>query len=179
MKLIKYLCSSISLCLLLVTAFFAQQAETAKKPYQNIEVAKFTIRQGVEFPEKDIDALTQGLVKTLQNSKRFDAISVAATSDNAATDTPKLLISGEIIKYVKGSQAARYLIGFGAGKTKIIADVKFVDAKTGTVVHQQTVDGEVTWGIFGGDSDGAKGGVADEIIRVMKKNGLAGDKKKS
>ncbi len=73
----------------------------------------------------------------------------------------------------------RYFVGFGTGKTKIIADVKFSDAATGEIIHQQTVDGEVTWGVFGGDSDGAKSGLADEIIRVMKTKGFAGDKKKT
>ena len=181
MKIIKYLCVSVSVCLLFVTAALAQQDMTAKKAYQNIEVSKFTIRQGVEFPAEDLDGLTKSLVNNLQKSKRFDTVSVIgeSASTTEGSNSSKLQISGEIIKYVKGNQAARYLIGFGAGKTKIIADIKFVDAKTGAVVHQQTVDGDVTWGLFGGDSGKAKGGIADEIIRVMKKIGLAGEKNKS
>ena len=173
------LCTSV--CLLLPIGALAQQPATAKKSYPTVEVTNFAIRQGVEYPADKIDGLTKSIVDTLQSSKRFDQVSVA--TDAAATaktaDGQKLKITGEIIKYVKGSQAARYLVGFGAGKTKIIVDVKFVDAVTGEVVHQQTVDGEVTWGLFGGSSESAKSGVADEIIRVMKKNGLAGEKKKS
>jgi curli biogenesis system outer membrane secretion channel CsgG len=165
--------------LILAVAALGQQATAAKKIYKNIEIEKFTIRQGVEYPAADIDPLANALVNNFRDSKRFDNVSLAGQATPAeSTAADSLRISGEVIKYVKGSRAARYLVGLGAGKTKIIVDVKFVNAATGETVLQQTVDGDVTWGIFGGDSDKAKSGVADEIIRLMKKEGLAGEKKK-
>lgn len=169
----------MSVCLLFVSMSVAQQTETTKKNYLNVEIGKFTVRQGVEFPADKIEPLTKGVVDNMRKSKRFTQVSMAgdavtATTENGETRTLK--ISGEVIKYVKGNRAARYVIGMGVGATKIIVDVKFVDAQTGEVVLQQTVDGDVTWGVFGGDSDDAKSGVADEIIRIMKKNGMAGDK---
>jgi hypothetical protein len=165
--------------MIVASTAFGQAGKPGKGPYKSIELERFTIRQGVEFPEKDLDELMKATVKHFQNSKRFD--SVALSGETTATESagPKLRISGEVTKYVKGSQAARYLIGFGAGKTKIMTDVKMTDVATGEVVFHQVVDGDVTWGVFGGDSDDAKGGVADEIIREMKKRGLAGEKKKS
>lgn len=184
MKVIKYLVLSMSVCLLFAAMTFAQTTETTKKLYQNIEVEKFTVRAGVEFPADKVDPLTKGIVDTLRKSKRFNQISlqgevITATATTETGEMRTLKISGEVIKYVKGNRATRYIIGMGVGATKIIADVKFVDAQTGEVVLQQTVDGDVTWGIFGGDSDEAKSGVAEEIIRVMKKNGMAGDKIKT
>jgi len=46
-------------------------------------------------------------------------------------------------------------------------------------VLQQTVDGVVSWGLFGGDSDSAKGNMANDILQAMKKAGLVGEKKKT
>ena len=179
MKVFKSLLFMALVCFLTAVSISAQQT-TAKKPYQNITVEKFTIRDGVEFPADKIDSLTKSVISTLTKSNRFKQISDgSAVSADSVADIPTLKISGEVIKYVKGNRTARYVIGLGVGATKIITDVKFTDAKTGEVVHQQTVDGDVTWGFFGGDSDDAKSGVADEIIRVMKKNGLAGDKIKN
>lgn len=178
----KYLFLTIGACLLFISPIFAQQSVTAKKTYQNVEVEKFTVKEGVEFPAEKIDPLTMSIVKTLQKSKRFDQVSLAGEANtNSATketENSKLKISGEVIKYVKGSRATRYVIGLGLGATKIIASIKFINAETGETVLEQTVDGDVTWGFFGGDSDDAKSGVADEIMRVLKKNSFAGEKKK-
>lgn len=177
MKVLQYLIFSLFLCLMTVTAVSAQQtaATSTKKIYKNITVEKFTIREGVEFPADKIDSLTKSVGDTLTKSNRFNQVTLTGDATNPATE-PTLKISAEVIKYVKGNRAARYVIGLGVGATKIITDVKFTDVQTGEVIHQQTVDGDVTWGFFGGDSEGAKSGVADEIIRVMKKNGIAGDK---
>jgi hypothetical protein len=179
MKLVKYLFLTISVCVLFASIAFAQQNDAAKKIYQNAAVEKFTVRQGVEFPADKIDPLTKGIAESLRKSKRFTSVSFQGDTATATTETGEtrtLRISGEIIKYVKGNRAMRYMVGMGTGATKIIADVKFTDAQTGEVVLQQTVDGDVTWGFFGGDSDDAKGGVASEIIKVMKKNNLVGEK---
>ncbi|MEP6704504.1 MAG: DUF4410 domain-containing protein [Acidobacteriota bacterium] len=177
MKSIKYLFLAMTVSIFLAGASFGQ-AGAAKQPYKAIELEKFTVRPGVEFADKDLDELMRATARHLIASKRFDSVTMRGDAPTVETSGPKLKISGEITKYVKGSQAARYLVGFGAGKTKIMADIKMTDATTGEVVFHQAVDGDVTWGAFGGDSDAAKGGVADEMIREMKKRGFAGEKRK-
>jgi hypothetical protein len=72
-------------------------------------------------------------------------------------------------EYKAGSRAKRYLIGFGAGKTKVVADVKFIDMQTQQVVFEKQVDGKVMIGVLGGDSMGAANGLAKEIAKVTKK----------
>ena len=177
MNSLKYLFLAICVSMLLGVAAFGQAAE-AKQPYKAIEVERFTVRQGVEFPEKDLDELVRATINNFKASKRFESVTAAGEASTVEA-ARKLKVSGEVTKYVKGNRAARYMIGLGAGKTKIMVDVKLTDAATGEVVFNQVVDGDVTWGLFGGDSDSAKGGVADEIIREMKKRGLAGEKIKS
>jgi len=176
MKRIKYSVFAIAVSMLFVVAAFGQAAEK-KGPYKSIEVERFTVRSGVELDAKEVDELMKATLNNFRDSKRFD--SVVMSGEAATVEAgPKLKVSGEVTKYVKGNRAARYLVGLGAGKTKLMVDVKLTDVATGEVVFHQVVDGDVTWGLFGGDSDKAKGGVADEIIREMKKRGLAGDKKK-
>ncbi len=177
MKTIKYSFLALAVSMLLVIAAFGQTTATTRQPYRAIEIEKFTVRQGVELSDKEVDELMKATVANFRASNRFDSITMAGEA--SMVETPKLKMAGEVTKYVKGNQAARYFIGFGAGKTKIMVDVKLTDAVSGEVVFHQVVDGDVTWGFFGGSSESAKGGVSDEVIREMKKRGLAGDKKKS
>ena len=185
MKTLKCLFFSIAICLLFVSPIWAQQTVATNKIYKNIEIEKFSIRQGVEFPSDKIDSLTNSVVKALRNSKKFSQVSLVGevnkdqTNPAEAAQAPTLRISGEVIKYVKGNRATRYIIGMGMGATKIIADIKFVDAQSSAVVLQQTVDGDVVWGIFGGDSDSAKGGIANEIVKIAKRNFTDAQNKKS
>lgn len=168
-----------AVCILFTCTVLGQKTAANGKIFQNVEVEKFTVKEGVEFPAEKLDPLTQSIVKTLQKSNRFTQVSMSG--ENSPEQIPsesRLKISGEITKYVKGSRAMRYMVGLGTGATKIIANVKFVNAETGETILEQTVDGDVTWGLFGGSSDDAKSGVADEIMRALKKNNFAGEKKK-
>src|SRR5215212_6422245 len=132
MKAIKYIFLAISVSILVTVAAFGQTAP-AKVPYKAIEIEKFTVRQGVELEDKDVDALMKATVGNFVASKRFD--SVTLVGQTAAVEAgPKLKMTGEVTKYVKGSRAARYLVGFGAGKTKLMVDVKLTDVATGEVV---------------------------------------------
>ena len=175
MKAVLSLVFALSFSVFFATDAFGQTV--TKQAYKAIEIERFSVRQGVELEQKDVDELMSATVNNFKASNRFDSVVMAGEAATVEA-APKLKVSGEVTKYVKGNRAARYLVGFGAGKTKLMVDVKLTDASTGEVVFHQSVDGDVTWGLFGGDSDKAKGGVADEIIREMKKRGLAGEKKK-
>jgi hypothetical protein len=173
MKVLKYLCFSIFAALALVSASAAQQA-APQKIYQNVQVEKFTIRPSVEFPAEKIDSLTLSVVNAIRGSKKFALVAVDGALPVAETapseDLPTLKISGEVVKFDKGSRTMRYLVGMGTGKSKLVVNVKFVDAKTGETVLESTVDGDTSHGFFGGDSANVRTEVADEIVKVMKKN---------
>jgi TolB-like protein len=180
MKVLKYLCFSMFVTLSLVAASAAQQA-APQKIYQNIQVVKFTIRPSVEFPAEKIDSLTLSVVNAIRGSKKFAQVAVEGSpteTEGETADAPVLKISGEVVKFDKGSRTMRYLVGMGTGKSKLVVNVKFVDAKTGETVLEATVDGDTSHGIFGGDSANVRSEVADEIVKVMKKN-FTEPKKKS
>ena len=87
---------------------------------------------------------------------------------------PVLTITGTITKYTKGNQAARYLVGFGAGATVIHAHVKYCDAVTKEVLLERDLDGRVIMGVMGGKSESANNGLAKEIAKDIKEKFVVG-----
>lgn len=151
----------------------AAQTAPASGPYQTVEIEKFVIGEGVEFPDAELSELMSFMIVHFNKSHRFQQVFLM--SDSAAQTAParRARVTGTISKYSKGNRAARYLIGFGAGRTKLVADVKVIDAETGTLLFEQKVDGHVYGGLFGGETDGAKSNLASEIIKTMTKKGYA------
>ena len=168
----------LTFCVLAMAGFIfvpstAAQTAPASGPYQIVEIEKFVIGEGVEFPVGDLTELMSFMVVHFNKSRRFEQVFLM--SDSAAQTAParRARVIGTVTKYSKGSRAARYLIGFGAGRTKLVADVKVLDAETGNVLFEQKVDGHVYGGLFGGETDGAKSNLASEIIKTMTKKGHA------
>ncbi|HYG80273.1 MAG TPA: DUF4410 domain-containing protein [Pyrinomonadaceae bacterium] len=158
------------LVLLVCAPVLAQTAGTGtvKNKYQNIEVVKFDIQEGVNFPPESRDVIMAQVVEELKELKKFTQVSnVGETVPEGAGPTVRL--TGTITKYKPGSRAKRYLIGFGAGATKVVAHIKYVDTATGNVLFEKDVDGKVWIGLFGGDSSGATRGLAKEVSKVTKK----------
>ena len=177
MRVLRYLSLSIFAIVLFAGASLAQSG--AKQPYQTVEIEKFTVAPDVEFPAADLDELATYMVLHFKKSNRFE--NVFLSTDTAAQSAParRVRVSGVVTKYAKGNRAARYLIGLGAGRTKLVAEIKVVDVETGDVLIQQKVDGHVYGGMFGGETDAAKGNAASEIIKTMTKLGYAGPKRKN
>lgn len=141
--------------------------------YNTVEIEKFTIGEGVTFPDNDLNELMSYLVIHFNKSRRFENVFFSTDTASQTASARRVKISGTITKYSKGSRAARYLVGFGAGRTKLVAKVKVTDAETGSLLIEQDVDGHVYGGLFGGETDSAKGNLASDIIKSMTKKGYA------
>ena len=137
-------------------------AATEKGKYQNLEVVQFKVKPGVGFPQDYMSKMQADLINEISAKKRFKQV---FGGENKPSDTaaPTLRLEGEVIEYKAGNQAARYLVGFGAGKTKVVAHVKFIDTATNQVVFEDNVDGKVVMGLLGGSSPGATRGLAKEV----------------
>jgi hypothetical protein len=173
----------IAFALLMVVLSAMSAFAQTKKTYQSIEVETFTLAEKVEFEPAQLENLMSGIIFSLKKTNKFQNVTLlnqksenTEKSDKTSTE-PTLKIVGEVTKYSKGSRAARYFIGFGAGATKIKAKVKFIDSASGTVLLEKEVDGTVWIGVFGGSSDGAKSGVAKDIASIAKKNFADNSKK--
>jgi hypothetical protein len=176
---------SAMICLFAFVTVSAQDAKSSKEvkgKYQNIEVADFDVKEGINFPMTWIDAIKSDIVYQLKEQKLFKQVSVKSSSKTETSETKTetseaktetneatILLVGTVTKYKPGSRAVRYLIGFGAGTTKAAAHVKFIDAATGDVLFEKDVDGKVIIGLMGGDSTGATRGLAKEVAKVAKK----------
>jgi len=138
-----------------------------KNKYKDVEVAQFDIQEGVKFPPEHMSGMMGEIVQELQNLKKFRQ--VARAGEGVVSSEPTIRLEGTVTKYQAGSQAKRYLIGFGAGKTKVVAHVKFIDKATGNVLFEKDVDGKVVFGLFGGQSKTSLRDVGKEIAEVAKK----------
>ena len=144
-------------------------AATEKGKYQNIEVVPFTAQQDIQITAEQLKALTDAVVAELQKIKKFKQVSLEGAAPAADAQVPTLKVTGAVTKFKAGSRAKRYLIGFGAGKSKMIATVRFIDRESGSVLYEFDADGDVVMGLFGGNSGGAKSELAEQVAKAAKK----------
>lgn len=163
---------TLGMVCLFVSSATAQAAQS-NTSYDIVEIERFVIGEGVEFPDNDLDELMGFLVTHFNKSRRFENVFLSTDAASKTAPVRRVKVSGTVVKYSKGNRAARYLVGFGAGRTKLVAKVKVTDAESGNVLIEQDVDGHVYGGLFGGETDSAKGGLASDIIKSMTKKGYA------
>jgi curli biogenesis system outer membrane secretion channel CsgG len=108
------------------------------------------------------------IAKHIGDTKKFKEV-LKQNEKPAQSGAATVKLSGTVTQYKAGNRAVRYMVGFGAGKTKITANVRFVDAVTGNTLLEKTVDGKVWIGVLGGDSVGATKGLAKELAKLAKK----------
>ena len=154
---------AITIAVLSATLLAGDKADPAiKGKYHSLEIAQFTVKPGIGFPQDYMSKMQADLLNEIANKRKFEKV---FASENKPTEFPgpSLRLEGEIIEYKAGNQAARYVIGFGAGKTKVVAHVKFIDSRTKEVIFEDNVDGKVIMGLLGGSSPGATRGLAKEV----------------
>ena len=145
-----------------------KKPESLKDKYQNIEIVSFDIKEDAKLPAESRDVIMSQVVEELKQLKKFKQVS--NTGETIPQDAgPTVRLTGAITKYKPGSRAKRYLIGFGAGSTKVVAHITLTDAASGATLFEKDVDGTVWIGVFGGDSSGATRGLAKEVAKVTKK----------
>jgi len=164
--------------------------DAAKKPltgYSVLVVDKFTVEKNgatEHFPKGQELLLQQGSVERLKEKKTFAEIIDASEPPAAEAPPPpvqgeakrRLVLSGTVIAFDKGSRASRWLVGFGAGATKVKVRFIFSDAETGVEVFRTDRQGKFygTFSVVGGDKSHAvseaAGDVVDGLIKDIAKN---------
>lgn len=122
------------------------------------------IKVAEEIPDMIVDALAN------YNKNHPDAMlfsEVVRASDQTAQ---VLVMENVLVSYEKGSQAARYFVGMGAGKAYCTIQSRFVDKSTGEQVLKANFEGELSGGFFGGEAKDSAKGVVSSIIDYLKKN---------
>jgi hypothetical protein len=146
----------------------ASAATVHNHKYESIQVMRFTVEPGSNIPQDYFATMMEELVSQLNRTHRFEE--VLREGEKPAGNSPVLELTGTITQFNRGNRTVRYMVGFGAGKTKIVAHVKFVDAATGNVQLEKNVDGKVWIGFMGGESIGATKGLAKDVAKLARKN---------
>jgi hypothetical protein len=88
---------------------------------------------------------------------------------NRFIDGDDLTLSYRFLQLSKGSQAARYFVGFGVGKGSLTIEITY-KSKDGAELSKVNVGGEISAGFFGGDFDLAVKKAAEEAANYTFNN---------
>ncbi len=165
MKTLHLTIGVIATALMITTpAAAAGKSDSASgKKYEYIQVNRFDVQQGVDLPPDYQLTIVEGLVSQLGKIKGVKQ--VLREGETLPPEQPVLVVTGTVTGYKKGNQAARYLVGFGAGTTVVKAHFKCYDTASKATVLELDADGKVIMGIMGGKSEGANNGLAKEIAK--------------
>lgn len=178
------LLSLMAVALLSATAF--AQDQKPGKPlagYKVLVVEKATVEKNAateEFPGGYDAVLQQSAVANLLKKKVFEQVIDAAATAGVEAAKPaegqQLKLALTVIKFDKGNRAARYMVGFGAGATKIKVRFVFSDAASGKELFRTDREGKFygTISFVGGSKEHAvteaAGDVIDGLIKDINKN---------
>jgi hypothetical protein len=109
------------------------------------------------------------VVRRLRETRLFSKVVNLSETDFTAGTDRALTLRGTITRLGRGSQAARYLVGFGAGSTRAQAELHFVDAQSGRVVLVTADRRKGSMGLFGGDSEEFLRESFDDMARDLAK----------
>jgi hypothetical protein len=135
-----------------------------KDKYAAVEVEKFDVLQGLEFPTEYIQLLQDEIVKEFGNSAQFKQVLVAG-QESADRSTSALRLSGTVTYLDKGSRAERY---FGSGQGFIVIYVVFRDSSNGDTIITDQISATLSGGLFGGNSKNITREFAKALANITK-----------
>lgn len=94
-----------------------------------------------------------------------------ATPEAPAAEKRTVILSGTVIQFDKGSQAARFWVGMGAGASKVRVRFVMRDAATGAEVMRFDLEGKFygMWSAFAGSDDEAMIKAATSVVKNLVK----------
>jgi hypothetical protein len=171
MRNFNILFKSFVLLLVLGTAVPGQNNKKPLAGYTAIVVEKFTVEHGKEtvgFPEGEEAVLQKSAISRFRQKQTFpeiiDGSETAASTESA--NGKRVTLSGTIVGFEKGNRAKRYLVGFGAGATKIKVRLVFRDAESKQELLSVDREGKFTgmFNLVGGSGTQAMSDVANDVI---------------
>ena len=156
-----------------------EQAKSVKKlrDYGVLEIASFLMKSEEPLAPESLYSIFHDLAEQLDEKTKFDTFVTNYTQgpsarwkESASPEPPTLVLSGVITEYEAGSKTKRYLVGFGAGKTRAYCLFRLIDKATGEVVLERMENGSVSMGLFGGSSSGAMKEIGEDIAKAIRKN---------
>lgn len=122
----------------------------------------------VEKSSDQVVKLGNLIQQKLREKNLFERIYLASS---APEETADLQLEVKILKMREVSATTRILFGAFAGRSKLLADVRLVDIKTGSEIGAFQAEGKSSGGtIFAGTTDQAIERVAEQIADFVQKN---------
>ena len=150
------------------------------RDYKVLEISNSLMKSDEEVPPDHLFSLMGDLATKLDKKTKFEKFVTNYTrapsdrwvASGEGNGGPTLVLSGVITRYQRGSRAKRWLVGFGAGKTRLVYLFRIVDKQTNQVLLERLENGTVAGGfsLFGGSSAGAMKELAGDIAQVINKN---------
>jgi hypothetical protein len=130
------------------------------KDYSTIAVERFPVAKSEiedegdqRFADRMASFYLSELVRRLRETGLFIRVVNLGETDFPIGAGKALRLRGTITRLGRGSQAVRYLVGFGAGSTRAQAEMHFVDAESGQVMVVTADRRMGSMGVFGGDDE--------------------------
>ena len=123
---------------------------TLRDKYRAVQVDRFDISEGVQFPVDYLLTLQEAIITQLQKLRSFGEV-LRPGEDPADPSAAVLRLTGTITRFEPGSRAKRY-IGIGMGRTRIYARLAFLDRTAGKILIAEQVRSEYAGGFMGGES---------------------------
>jgi hypothetical protein len=128
-------------------------------------------------PKEDIDPNEMKIVLKNQLLAKLEALDVFTTvtddksvlSSEVISAQQVLVMNSTITELDPGSRALRYLVGFGAGSTKVQVETEIRDPKTKQLYFMASDRRSAAFGVFGGDS---KGYILDSLSKIAEAHAL-------
>jgi len=150
--------------------------EQSAKPlagYSVLVVEKFKVEPAAVkagFLEAQLPVMQAEIVLQLVKKRIFDeVIDGGSLPPTQPTENGKarLLLLGTVTEFEPGSQAERYLIGFGAGAAKLKMHFAFQDAATGNEILFTDHQHKFWIGAFGGSRNAATTHTAEGMVKSI------------
>ena len=134
---------------------------------ENFENPKYETKE--PMPDDWLPIIREDVVQRVIEIHKFRRVADFRDPKVQESETERVLvIRGKVIEFTHGSQAARIIVGMGAGKGKIVVLCTFVDKATGEVLWQRKADGRVIGA--GQSTEGAVKGLSKEIAKHIREN---------
>ena len=149
----------VALAVCLSAPIFA--AEKPLAGYTSLIIEDLTIEKGdktKDFDEAWLPLLHKGMLQQLEKKKAFAQIIDGAAAASAPAEGKRLILSNTVVEYDKGSRAARFIVGMGAGSAKMRILFVFKDAETGQEVFRTEREGKYAGWLSG------TGGTKEEAV---------------
>jgi len=127
------------------------------------------------FVEAQAPVMQAEVVLQLVKKKIFDEVIDGGSLPPAQPDAPspaedgkaRLMLAGTVTDFDPGSQAERYLVGFGAGAAKLKMHFTFLDAATGKEIFSTDHQHKYWIGAFGGSKNAATTHTAEGMVKSI------------